>query len=98
MSSRRAGGGNGGSAGRVPGVGDIRQRLLDFGDRADAQFVPVEELVLEPGERLVGLLARGVFVADPVDDRLEYAQPARRPIGLGLVPALEQRMDVIEEL
>ena len=65
---------------------------------ADADLVPVEELVVEPREGLVGVLARRVFVADPVDDRLQHREPGGVAIGLGLVAPLEQRVDVGQEL
>ena len=80
------------------GVGNSGQGLLDLVDAADAELVPVEELVLEPREGLVGLFARRVFVTDPVDDRLQHREPRGVAVGLGLVAPLEQRMDVGEQL
>ena len=61
-------------------------------------LVPVEEMVLEPRQGLVGRFASCILVANTVDHGLQHAQPARGPIGLGLVPALELGMDVGKEL
>ena len=78
------------------GVGQAGQDALDLLERADADLVPVEEVVLEPREGLVGLLAGRPLVADPVDDRLQDRQ-AVAP-GLELVPLLEEGVDLGQEL
>jgi hypothetical protein len=57
--------------GAAVGVGHAGENPFDLLERADADLVPVEEAVLEPGESLVGLVARRAFVADPINDRLE---------------------------
>src|SRR5262249_23071468 len=82
----------------VLGLRDPGQTFLDLLVRADADLVPVEELVFEPREGLIGLLAGRVFVTDPVDDRPEHREPDGVAIGLWLVSSPEQCIDFIKKL
>lgn len=50
------------------GLGNAGQRLLNLVDTAYPDLVPVEELVIEPRQSLVGVLTSCVFVTDPVYD------------------------------
>ena len=83
---------------RAVGVGNSRQAFLDLFDTADAELVPIEELILEAREGLVGLFARRVFVTDPIDDCLQYREARGVGLGLGLVAPFEQCMNVGEQL
>ena len=69
---------------RSSGSGIPAKRLLDLVDAADADFIPVVKLVLEPREGLIGVLTRRVFVTDAVHDRVQHRQPAALRSALGL--------------
>ena len=60
--------------GRNPRVRHRRHGLAQFGNRANADLVPVEELLFQRCERLLGLVRHGVFEARRVNQLFENGQ------------------------
>lgn len=80
--------------GTIVRVREADQRRLDFFERADADFIPIEEVVFEASEGLAGLLLRGLFVAESIHDRFKDREPNRTRLCFRLVPFFQKRMDV----
>ena len=78
------------------GFGNAGQGLLNLVDAADPDLIPVEELVVEPRECLVGVLASRVFVTDSIDDGIQHRELGSVAIDLGLVSPLQQRVNVVQ--
>ena len=75
-------------------LGNSRQAFLNFLGIADADLVPVEKLVLEARQGLVGMFASRVFMTYPINDRFQNRKSRRVAVGLGLIAALEHCMNV----
>ena len=53
-------------------IGETFKRWLQFSNRADSNFVPVEEFVGEPGKDGLCILNRRIFQAHRVEQRLQH--------------------------
>ena len=60
-------------------IGQCLECRLQFGDRADPNFVPVEEFVVEPVKYGFGILNRRIFQADGVEHCLQDGKRVSLP-------------------